>query len=321
MLIVTVACAVLFDAFGSGVVLPAVAVAVTEPLPGATKLIVQLIALPTPRLATGGIGTQFTVDPPGNPLTAHVALAPALGPAFVQLNVPFTTLPAAALPGKLIPATMSAEGADGVVDIDVLFAGFGSDVVVATVAVLSRLAPANAASSVPLIVYVFVAPTASVPNAQLTVCPAMLHDPASAPPRLRPVTAAGTVSVVVTTEASDGPVAFVTVIVQVRLCPGTTGFGVACDLTMLTSASAFTVVVLLAQWPGLAGSRLVQLGPGAGALPPSNGSPPPPTDALFTTLALGPLPPGTAAAVTFTGTVIPLVPLAARFGVPVHVTA
>jgi len=120
--IVTVACAVLFDAFGSGVVLPAVAVAVTEPLPGATKLIVQLIALPTPRLATGGIGTQFTVDPPGNPLTAHVALAPALGPAFVQLNVPFTTLPAAALPGKLIPATMSAEGARLIVSVEELLA-------------------------------------------------------------------------------------------------------------------------------------------------------------------------------------------------------
>jgi hypothetical protein len=90
---------------------------------------------------------------------------------------------------------------------------------------------------------------------------------------------------------------------------------------MLTSATALTVVVLLAQWPGLTGSSVVQLLPGTGALPPSNGSPPPPTDALFTTFALGPLPPGTAAAVTFTGKVIPLVPLAARFGVPVHVTA
>jgi hypothetical protein len=136
--IATVACAVLFPAFGSAVVLPAVAVATTGPLPGATKLIVQLIALPTPRLATGGVGTQFTSAPPGNPLTAHVALAAALGPAFVQLNVPFTTLPAPALPGKLIPATMSAEGVRVIVSVDVLFAVFVSVTLAgaATVAVL-----------------------------------------------------------------------------------------------------------------------------------------------------------------------------------------
>jgi len=101
--------AVLFATFGSDVVLPAVTAALTVPDAGAVKLAVQAMELPLGSGEDAGTaGEQFTVAPLGNPAIEHVAASAALGPLLVQVNVPLTVLPAAAVEGKLAAADMSA---------------------------------------------------------------------------------------------------------------------------------------------------------------------------------------------------------------------
>ena len=162
----------------------------------------------------------------------------------------------------------SALAADGVVEVELLLSGEGSGVVEDTVAVFTRL-PLKLDASVPLIVYVRVAPLATVPKLHDTFWLATEHAPASVPPTVTAVTAAGTASADITASASDGP-ALLTVTVQVTAWPGTAGFGVDVLLTIETSALDVTGVVTLLVQRALAGQVL---------------SPPPLTVAVLVTLA------------------------------------
>ena len=137
-----------------------------------------------------------------------------------------------------------------------------------------------------------------MPKAQFTSWPVTVHAAPSAPPTLRPVTEADTVSAVVTTAASDGPL-LVTVTVQVTAWPGTAGFGALWVLTMDRSALAST---------GVGPAVLVQR-----ASPGQVGSPPPLTVAVLVTL-------GAAAAVGVTGITKLVLPPAARPAATVQVT-
>ena len=88
-----------------------------------------MIVAPTAKLATGGGGTHVTVAFAGNPVTTHPAAAAGLGPRFVQVAVPVTTVPAGALAGK--PVTSACISACGVIAkglLSTLFELLGSDV-------------------------------------------------------------------------------------------------------------------------------------------------------------------------------------------------
>ena len=101
----------LFADSGSGVELPAVIVAVIEPVAGATKLTLQKIALDAVSgVAVGTVGVQLVVAPAGSPEISHVAESAALGPAFRQAMVPVTVCPAVTLAGSKELACISAAG-------------------------------------------------------------------------------------------------------------------------------------------------------------------------------------------------------------------
>ena len=192
--------------------------------------------------------------------------------------------------------TASVLAADGVVEVELLLAEEGSGVVADTVAVFTKL-PLKLDASVPLIVYVRVAPLASAPKLHDTFWLATEHAPPSVPPTVTAVTAAGTASPDVTASASDGP-ALATVTVQVTAWPGTAGFGVDVVLRIDTSALDVTSVVTLLVQRALAGHVL---------------SPPPPIVAVLVTLAA-------AAAVGVTGITKLVLAPAARPAATVQVT-
>jgi hypothetical protein len=93
---------------GSVVLEPAVVVMLKVPLPGAVKLLVQLILAPTAKGLGTGEGKQLVVAPGGRPLITQVAAAAGLGPALVQLPVTVTGSPALTLAGTTLEARMSA---------------------------------------------------------------------------------------------------------------------------------------------------------------------------------------------------------------------
>ena len=73
---------------GSAVSEPAVVVMLSVPLPGAGKVLVQVITPPT---ANGLLAAeQFCTAPGGKPLRAQVGVAAALGPLLVQVPLTVT---------------------------------------------------------------------------------------------------------------------------------------------------------------------------------------------------------------------------------------
>ena len=68
-----------------------------------------MLLLDASGVVVGTSGTQLTVAPGGRPLMEHVAATAGFGPLLVQVNVPFTVVPAIAVGGKLAVAVMSAE--------------------------------------------------------------------------------------------------------------------------------------------------------------------------------------------------------------------
>lgn len=92
------------------------------------------MASPAARLATGGVGVQLIVASAGRPVTVQLASVAADGPWLLQVMVPETVLPTAAVGGMpLMAATRSAAGVMARVFVLVLFTGLGSSVVVPAV--------------------------------------------------------------------------------------------------------------------------------------------------------------------------------------------
>ncbi len=110
--------------------------------------------------------------------------------------------------GWFTPAAVTRRSAAPAITVLVgpaaLSVGAGSGWSPVTVAVFARVVPAAEARTVPAIVTVAVAPLASVPTVQETVCPAVEQEPwlAVTVPGFRP---AGSGSLSVTPVAVDGP--------------------------------------------------------------------------------------------------------------------
>lgn len=97
---------------GSAVVDPAVTVAVTLPLTGATYATLHTMFAPLDSGAVVGLaGVQLTVAPAGSPGIVQRAAIASLGPLFTHVIVPVTACPALTDVGKVLPITaMSACG-------------------------------------------------------------------------------------------------------------------------------------------------------------------------------------------------------------------
>lgn len=121
---------------GSAVVLPAVVVMLKEPLAGAIKVLVQVMALPAARLRGSGLGLQLCVAPAGRPLIAQLGLVAALKPVLAQLPDTVTLSPAFTLAGTVVAATMSAWGATLVETCTLLLAVSGSAMLLPAVPVM-----------------------------------------------------------------------------------------------------------------------------------------------------------------------------------------
>lgn len=100
---------VLFDAFGSGVVLLAAAPIVREPFFGTKNVLVQVIAA-APFASVGGIGVgaQLCVASAGRLVSAQVGAAASLGPLFTQLALTVMLSPPCIEAGSVTVACMSA---------------------------------------------------------------------------------------------------------------------------------------------------------------------------------------------------------------------
>jgi hypothetical protein len=133
--IATGSLSLLFDVFGSAVLVPALALMFSAPNVGALKVLVHVIDEPAASGFGAGLGVQLCVAPGGKPLKAHVGLAAALGPVLVQTPLTVTGWPAATVPGTVTVAVMSACGVTPCVACAVLLALFGSVVVVLAVPV------------------------------------------------------------------------------------------------------------------------------------------------------------------------------------------
>ena len=78
--------------------------------------------------AVGTLGAQSTTALAGSPLTMHDAAKAALGPLFTHWNAPDTVEPGVALSGNVAVATRSALAVAAVVNVALLSAMSGSDV-------------------------------------------------------------------------------------------------------------------------------------------------------------------------------------------------
>ena len=85
--------AVLFAGFESGVSLSAVVTITTGVALLGVNMVVQVMLLPTAKVATGIVGVHVVVAPAGAPVTVQVAFAAAFGPPFVHVVVTVTGVP------------------------------------------------------------------------------------------------------------------------------------------------------------------------------------------------------------------------------------
>ncbi len=117
----------LFPGTGSAVSEPAVVVMLSTPLPGAGKVLVQVITEPT---GSGLLAPeQLCTAPAGNPLSAQVGVAAALGPLLVHVPLTMTGCPAVADAGTVVTAAISAKGTTPTDCCATLLPGNGSAVV------------------------------------------------------------------------------------------------------------------------------------------------------------------------------------------------
>ena len=155
---VMVALAELLADIGSKVVDAAVPTTVTVLQDVGVNRTVQVMDAPTASGLGAGIGKQATVAPGGNPATLQVGSAAGLGPLLVQVTVPLTVVPAAAVAGKPVTvACMSACGSTVIGAGLTLLPVFGSAVVLPAVVVIVSGPVAGAGK---VLLQVIVAPTA-----------------------------------------------------------------------------------------------------------------------------------------------------------------
>ena len=202
----------------------------TPPLAGTTKLTVQVMDAPSANGFGVGLGKQLTVAPAGTPATAQVGAAAGLGPLLVQVTVPDTLAPAAAVAGN--PVTVACISACGVTTrglASTLFAGVGSSVELPAVVVMLRVPDAGAVN---VLVQVMLPPNGSGSGIGLG-----LHDcvaPAGKP-----------VSTHVGTAAPEGP-ALVQVPLTVTGWPATALAGTVVTACMSAVGMGLTVTCLVA---------------------------------------------------------------------------
>jgi hypothetical protein len=124
---------------GSVVLEPAVVVILSEPLAGAVKVLVHVIAALKAKGLGTGAGVQDCVAPAGKPLKAQLAAAALLGPKLVHTPLTVTLCPAKADAGTVVTARMSACGTTLKPTCWLLLSGNGSAVVEAAVPVMVAL--------------------------------------------------------------------------------------------------------------------------------------------------------------------------------------